>query len=285
MKTSASYPPTAARALGVLTSRNNDIEVYVEDTGTPNLWLKLLRRYLPANRKLNSVNVLGSKTKVIQACKLDQQIDGRKKLYIIDADLELLTGRKKPRLRHLYRLRGYCVENYLLEESALVSAVTTLNTAIDESFARRQIDFDGWWQRNRRCLESLFVCYAVTYELKRAEQTVGFSVYRLLESQNSGDLSESKVSARIIQLYRKVRADVSKEDARLVYDKVRTNAASIGVTRFASGKHYLFPPIYQLIKSNNSTNITVNSFMVLVAQCLDNAKDPYLLRRIRKVLA
>ena len=126
MTTSVRYPPSAARALGLLTSHNNDIEIYVEDTSTPNLWVKLLRKYLPPNIRLNDVNVLGSRVTVIQACKLDQQLDGRKKLYIIDGDLELLIGKHRPRLRHLYRLRGYCVENYLMHEDALVSAVTTL---------------------------------------------------------------------------------------------------------------------------------------------------------------
>ena len=285
MNTSVMYPPRAAQALGLLTSHNNDIEIYVEDTGTPNLWVKLLRKYLPKNIRLNNVNALGSKTNVIKACKIDQEVDGRKKLYIVDADMELLTGRHKPRLRHLYRLRGYCVENYLLQENALVSALTTVNTRIDENSARQQIDFFGWLDRNQKSLERLFVCYAVTYEMKREVKTVGYSVYRLLKANNSVDLCETKVSSRIIELYRKVRNDFSKENTRLVYEKVRINAEAIGVLRFASGKDYIFPPIYQLIKSHSATNITIDAFKVLVAQCVDSAEDRYLLRRIRSICA
>ena len=166
MNTSVMYPPRAARALGLLTSHNNDVEIYVEDTAVPNLWLKLLRKYLPRNTRLNNVNVLGSRINVIKACKVDQDFDGRRKLYIIDGDLDLLTGRIKPKLRHLYRLRAYCVENYILNESALISAVMVVNTRIDEDTARQQVDLLGWLERNRKCLESLFVCYAVTYEMK-----------------------------------------------------------------------------------------------------------------------
>ena len=235
--------------------------------------------------RLNNVNVLGSKMNVIKACKIDQEFDGRRKLYIIDADMELLTGKHKPRLRHLYRLRGYCVENYLLNEGALVSAVTTVNTRIDENSARRQIDFLGWLERNRKSLESLFICYAVTYEMKRELKTVGFSVYRLLKAGNNFDLCERKVFLRTIELYRRIRSDCSKENTRLVYEKVRMNAEAIGALRFASGKDYIFPPIYQLIKSKSATNITIDAFKVLVAQCVDNAEDRYLLRRIRNVCA
>ena len=285
MNTSVVYPPGAARPLGLLTSHNNDIEIFVEDTAIPNLWVKLLRKYLPRNIRLNNVHVLGSKSNVVQACKIDQEIDGRRKLYIIDGDMELLTGSPKPRLRHLYRLRGYCVENYLLDEGALVSAVTTVNTRIDEGSARQQINFFGWLERNQKCLKGLFVCYAVSYEMKRDVQTVGFSVYRLLKGGNNYDLSENKVNRRIMNLYRRIRIDFSKDHTRHVYERVRMNAETIGLMQFASGKDYIFPPIYQVIKSRNRTNITMDAFKVLVAQCLESAKDSYLLRRIRKICA
>lgn len=283
MTTSVRYPPSAARALGLLTSHNNDIEIYVEDTSTPNLWVKLLRKYLPPNIRLNDVNVLGSRVTVIQACKLDQQLDGRKKLYIIDGDLELLIGKHRPRLRHLYRLRGYCVENYLMHEDALVSAVTTINPKISENVARRQIDFLDWLERNRNCLEKLFVCYGVTYEMKSELKTIGFSVYRLLKGGGDFDFCERKVSIRILKLYRKVRAEFSRENTRKVYGRIQLNARAIGAKQFASGKDYIFPPIYQRIKSKNRTNITSDAFKVLIAQCMDGARDPYLLRRIRIV--
>ena len=285
MNTSAMYPPRAARALGLLTSHNNDVEIYVEDAGIPNLWVKLLRKYLPRNIRLNNVNVLGSKTNVIGACKVDQEFDGRKKLYIIDGDMDLLTGKNKPKLRHLYRLRSYCVENYILDESALVSAVMVVNTRIDEVTARRQVDLFGWLERNRRCLESLFVCYAVTYEMKKSLQTVGFSVYELVKGGGDFDLCERKISIRVMELYRRIRIDFSREYTRNVYERIRMNAEAINVELYVSGKDYIFPLIYQVIKKKNPTNITGNAFKVLVAQCLEETKDSYLLRRIRRVCA
>lgn len=101
MNTSATYPPRAAKALGHLKANNNDIEIFVEDKSSPNLWLKLIRKYLPRDIRLSSVTVLGCRDNVIRACRADQIWDNRKKLYIIDGDLDLLQGRRKPRLRHL----------------------------------------------------------------------------------------------------------------------------------------------------------------------------------------
>ena len=285
MSTSVRYPASAARALGLLKSHNNDIEFYVEDTSTPNLWLKLLRKYVPNNIRLNDVNVLGSREAVVQACKRDQEIDGRRKLYIIDGDMDLLTGKQKPRIKHLYRLRRYCVENYLLDEEALVSALTTINSRIAENKARQQIDLSGWLQRNRDCLERLFVCYAVTYEMNKAIKTVGFSIYCLFKGKRNFDLCEKKVSIRILKLYGQLLHDFSTQDTRREYERIRINAKKSDVTQYASGKDYIFPAIYQRIKSRNKTNITIDSFKTLVALCLREVNDPYLRRRVRKICA
>ena len=47
MSTSVVYPARAAQALGLLKRRHNDVEIFVEDSGAPNMWVKLLQSYLP----------------------------------------------------------------------------------------------------------------------------------------------------------------------------------------------------------------------------------------------
>ena len=284
MTTSAKYPAKAARALGYLKAHSNDIEIYVEDSGTPNVWLKLLRNHLPRRIRLTSVTVLGSKEGVIQACKADQASDGRRKLYIVDGDLDVICGRSKPRLKHLYRLRSYCVENYLLDEESFISAVMVLDPRVEEISARRTIDFVGWFERNRLMLSCLFVCYAVTYELMREQETVGYSVYKLLEStEDSFDLSERKVVARVAGLYRKLRSEYSIAETRDVFDRIKERASKVSIECFVSGKDYIFPPLYSIIKSNFKTSIRADSFRVLVAECMASVADPYLSRRLRRV--
>lgn len=284
MKTSVTYPPRASQALGFLKAARNDIEIFVEDTAAPNMWVKILKGYLPPDVRLDSVNSLGSKANVIRACRADQALDSRRKLYIIDADLDLLTGAPKPRLRHCYRLRGYCVENYFVDESAFVSAITTMNTSVSESRAIREFDFSAWVNRNGPMLDRLFVCYAVTRELAGDEQTVGYSVHRLFKAGNSNfDLCSSKVLARIVRLYRIARKQASKDKVRLVFRKVDQNAERIGVMWFASGKDYIFPALYGIARTKFGVNIRTNQFKVLVAQSMNRRMDPYLLRRLRKV--
>ena len=284
MNTSVVYPPRAARALGFLNSRSNDIEVYVEDQSTPNLWVNLLEKYLPNGIQLTSVNVLGSRHSVITACRADQQDDGRKRLYIIDGDFDVLQGKRKPRLKHLYMLRSYSVENYLLDEVAIVSAVRILDPQVDQQTALQRLDFSGWFARNRDALTYLFVCYAVSFVLNREQETVGFSVHRLLRPGDPNfDLCEARVATRVIGLYRSIRNHNSKEETRRVFDRIRSNAAKVGVERFVSGKDYIFPVLYQSVVSRFRATTRTGSFKTLVAQCMVSIRDPYFLRSLHRI--
>ena len=282
--TSVKFPPKAAVALGFLKAHNNDIEIFVEDRSSPNLWLFLLRHYLPDGIRLNSVNVLGSRDEVIRACRADQENDGRRKLYIIDGDMDVLRGRPRPRLRHLYRLRSYCVENYLLDERAIISAVMVLNPRVDEASVQNRLDYSGWFDRNRALLLYLFVCYGVTYELNREVQTVRFSVHRLFRANDPMvNLSRRKVVGRVLSLFRAVRRRRSKEETRMVFDRIRANAEKLGLERVVSGKDYIFPSLYGITKGHFGVNLRSDSFRVLVAQFATRTLDPYLLRRLRKI--
>lgn len=284
MKTTAVYPPRAAKALGHLKSRNNDIEIFVEDSSAPNLWTKLLKKYLPVGIRLTSVTVLGPKENVIRACRADQAIDRRRKLYIIDGDLSLAQGMRRPRLRHLYRLRRYCVENYLLDENALVSAIMTLNPAASEQEIRQRMDLNGWLDRNRFVLTALFLCYAVTNELRREEPTVKYSVFRLMkDSERDFDISASKVSHRTIGLYRLVRKSNSSMNTRNAFDRIRGNVRRLDIERFVSAKSYILPSIYKTIQGGFHLNIGLLRFSVLIAECMTAVPDPYLRKRLGQI--
>ena len=284
MRTSVIFPPKAAPALGFLKSSHNDIEIFVEDSAAPNMWTKLLKVYLPQSVRLESVNVLGSKKNVLEACKADQVVDYRKKLYIVDADLDLLRGCPKPRLKHLYRLRAYCVENYLVEEHAFIATATILDPKIHERTAKKKLNLHAWLNKNRDNLKHLFVCYAVTHELTNRCETVGYKVHKLMVPGNRNfDLCPVKTSIRIIHLYRYIRRQCSKDETRMVFDRIRKNAENIKVEMFVSGKDYIFPSLYALVKHHFGCNIKINSFKTMIAGSIDTTIDPYLLRRLRMI--
>lgn len=284
MNTSVVYPPKAAQALGFLKSSRNDIEIFVEDSSAPNLWIKLLRNLLPYGTRLDSVNILGSRENVLAACRADQSEDGRKKLYIIDADLDLLKSRPKPRLKHLYRLRSYCVENYLMSNKSLIELATTFDTGVSEANANILLDFEGWIATNREVLNSLFVCYAVTHTLVNSEQTVGYPVFKILDESDARiNLCAKKTGVRIFQLYRKVVAENSLETARSERSHVMACASGADIMRTVSAKDYILPLIYRLMKSCFGVNVSLKQFKVMLAALVGKDIDPYLVRRLARI--
>jgi hypothetical protein len=96
------YSPRSARAISLLKAFYNDIAIFVEDKASPNMHLLICRRVLGEGVRLSSVNPLGGRDAVVGACRLDQTVSPRKRLYVIDGDLDLLMGRAKPKLKHLY---------------------------------------------------------------------------------------------------------------------------------------------------------------------------------------
>ena len=284
MNTSVVLSPKSAQALALLKSIYNDMDIFVEGSTSVNTWTKLLRLYLPDDIRLDSVNLLGRRADVVQACRSDQEVGGRKRLYIIDGDLDLLLGVPKPRLKHLYRLRSYCFENYLLDEEALVAAVTTKNPNIPEPTVILQFDMNGWFRRNSHALTGLFVCYAVTFELARDTKTVDFKVHHLLDTRSEdSDFCMRKVNRRILALYKEVRTRCSKAKVRESYKRVSQNADALGIERFVSGKNYILPVFHKMIKQKFSVNISMTELTSLIAQCLKEPQDGYLRRRLRSM--
>ena len=94
-------------------------------------------------------------------------------------------------------------------------------------------------------LNSLFICYAVTHTLVNSEQTVGYSVFRLLDD-NTGqfDLCPSKVAKRIIWLYRRVINEGGAVSARREFRAVKAVATGLEVTSSVSAKDYILPQVF-----------------------------------------
>ena len=56
-----SYTARAAKALGYLKRRYNDIEVFVEDASNHNMWMRVIQKIVPSTVRLSSINMLGGR--------------------------------------------------------------------------------------------------------------------------------------------------------------------------------------------------------------------------------
>lgn len=281
------YSPDAEPARAYLLKAFNDIDVFVEDTTCQNMYIRLINRILAGRARINQVFPLGGRDNVVAKCREDQGLRPRRRLYLIDADQDLMLGRPAPRLKHFYRLSVYCSENLLLSEHAVVTLATEgrTNTAWPEmaiSLALRPL-----LDRAVTTLVPLFVLYGIVLELGLGLETINYSVHRLLEDPaDPFTLSERLVRVRILSIIRQIRAHVSARKYRSIRNsilrRIRRNVRHDSV--YISGKTYLLPLTHLQLKRVAGLNDSFDRLKVRLAQHCELTIDRGLHRALRNAV-
>jgi len=278
------YSPRAAKAIGYLKQFYNEVEIFVEDKRCMNMWVSLLRGLLPSNTRLSSVNMLGGRGAVTAACRLDQRPSPRRRLYIIDGDFDFALGKQRERLKHLYRLHAYCIENLLISESAVVEVGTTLQPNLNESQIRAKFGFSEWLTNSYESLGSLFCVYAVIEGLGLGIKTVKKPVEDLFINSKDGPLI-CPIRTRFV-----VRS-VAKQAIKLVgsnlfrseIERVSTILQRTPFKCYISGKDYIFPMLFHRMCKILSFRGNIDQLKVALAKAFDPSQDRYLARRLAEL--
>jgi hypothetical protein len=279
-----SYSPKAARALGMLKSHFNDIEIYVEDTGSPNMWLTILKKIIPPNVRLHSVSLLGGRDNVLKACKLDQAKSARRRLYIIDGDFDFLLGKPKPRLKHVYRLRGYCIESLLIREELAVQAGILCHPKWSGTEIERHLDIPGWLEAVTKPLLPLFVVYAAVRRHLPRTKTVSYSVTNLYSNTPSGPvICPVRVQRRVLAVVREVCRQIDKTLFFYTFKEIKARSSTLSWRQVISGKDYVLSLLrLRMRRIVNFAGSDEQLKLALAAQWI-SACEPYFSRRIRSI--
>jgi hypothetical protein len=278
------YSPRAARALGALKQFYNDVEIYVEDTTSHNMILFICRRILGDDVRLTSVNQLGGRLAVIAACRLDQQQDGRRKLYVIDADMDLLLGTPKTRLRYLYRLRCYCIENLIVDEAAVIEVAAESSPNSPPHRLALRLAYATWLSNAATQLMPLFVAYALVRQFAPEVPTVSFPSLRLTNSSPRGpELSAVKIRRRLKTLLLEIRRVATWAEIRAEKRNVSTRVAEFSARKdyLISGKDYILPLLATRLRQLANVRSSREELKVRLAHNYDPSREPYLARRLR----
>lgn len=229
----------------------NDIDIFIEDTakGSKKLFTEILSRAIKGKYRISDVFPLGDKESVIKRCALDQNQNERMRLYIIDGDLDILNDCSPKGIKRLYVLKRYCIENYLIDENAIVQVLQEEDLEKNSNLIKHQLEFSDWVQANEQPLFDLFVIYALIKAICPACMTVAFPVNRLVSS-DEGFIDKSKVVSRLHQLKETILNQINENDfnSKIAAIVNSANKATGGKLRFVSGKDYLLPLILLRMK-------------------------------------
>jgi hypothetical protein len=244
---------TAAKsASSLFYEEYNDVDIYIEDTaeGYRKIFKELLNKALGTKFKIEQVFPLGNREQVIEECRKNQTSDGRKKVYIVDGDFHILNDSTAPSLNGLFVLPRYCVENYLFCENAICQTADEEECEMEIDQIKATIDFDSWLTENESLLLDLFIVYAICFKHIPHEQTVGYKVSKLCNS-NSGVVNPEKVKARKDDLTVKLINHFGEErlNTEIEIIKERIKEKDKKLLRFVSGKDYLLPLLITRLQS------------------------------------
>ncbi|MBU2844414.1 DUF4435 domain-containing protein [Acidithiobacillus ferriphilus] len=238
------------KAKSVFFRKFNDIDIYVEDTacGSKKFYEILLQRVFDYCRVKN-VFPIGCKQSVLAQCISDQNPGGRKRLYIVDGDLELLTNSNPSGYSRLVVLDSYCIENYLVDENAFVTALHEYDLEDNVATIKRKLSFKAFISKFEKDLFTIFVLYAAVKRISPSTATVAYSVHHLEPSRDGTpdrELLKDRQSEMQKILFGKINKSHTKKTVREI--KYYCKGLNRQPIDFVSAKDYILPLLFMRMR-------------------------------------
>ena len=244
----------------------NDVDVYIEDTDelTKKLIATLVGRALGGQVRLDTVFPLGGRDAVIDACAVDQDSVGRRRVFIVDGDFSFWSCYSYIKLRRLFVLNKYCIENYLFDKDSIISLVFEESADKDFQQIEGELDFDRWGAVDISLLIRLFKAYAISHRFAPEVPTVARPA-RDFVKDGVGSVDEAKVDAVIGAL--KMEVDAIHGHGFFDRELLAIEHACAGrrLIDGVSGKDYLMPILLIRMRSMAKIKSTNASVMVRLA--------------------
>jgi len=140
----------------------NEIDIYTEDkSGDKEFYRALFERLTNGRIRINDITPMGCKASVLKAYDEQDESSTRKKLFIVDGDLDLVIATNRKPESNLVILDSYCIENYIIDEKAGVELIYYSDGTTDKSTIAKKLNFKKWIGYNKKDLIDLFFNLAI----------------------------------------------------------------------------------------------------------------------------
>lgn len=242
------WPERARRSIAAFFIKWNDFDVFVEDTAkyTSTLYTSFVSRITGGQCKVDKVIPLGDRGKVIDAALADTATGGRRRLYLIDGDLDIISGLPIAATERLFAHRVYHVENYFLCEDAYIQILHEENPRLSIEDIREKLGFSAWLVEVKPLLD-LFRVFGLTRILDPSLQTIGL---RIGSFSVDHKIDQGKIKAFCIARVSDLRARFSPQQFSAAVKQIDERVA---VTHhyidLISAREFLLPTLKWWIES------------------------------------
>ncbi|GAA4442431.1 hypothetical protein GCM10023091_29260 [Ravibacter arvi] len=282
----------ALKALPKFFSYRNDIDIYTEDkVADKEFYRTLFKRVLGDEIKINDVTPLGCKTNVLNAFDNQDNADKRRKIYMIDGDLELILDTNRKTTGNLIVLDSYCIENYLIDETGGIELIYFSNGSETRDNLKNKLNFSKWLEYNAPCLIDLFINFAILRKygggpiIKNAHDFLTQNGKQTILDKDSISQYSQEIKSEIIQRF-VINGIVNPDDTYSndyisISDKWKTN--NMTLLRIVSAKNYLIPLFQFRINyciDKGKSLVPKNSFKLFLADKCDIKRLSFIKEKI-----
>jgi hypothetical protein len=230
----------------------NDFDIYIEDTapGYPKIIASIFSRAMDNNVALDRVFPLGQRGDVIKAARQRLMQNARPAAYLVDGDLYMLAGEREQLPSNVVVLPRYCIENFMLDELALVEVMDEEHPSMSHEDLRANFDYPGWLDRSTAGLKELFRFFAVAHHLKSGVQTVA-RTYSSVCAGGEGEIDLAKCNKIIEEIKEHLIAHygAAAVEEALAYVDAKIEPEKCFVTTYVSAKDFSLPLVLLRMKS------------------------------------
>ncbi len=226
----------------------NEIDIYTEDKVSDKEFYKALFSRLTNNKIIiNDITPLGCKSNVLKAYDEQDISSSRKKIYIVDGDLDLIIGTNRKPEKNLVILDSYCIENYIIDEKSALEIIYYSNGISEKHSLSKKLNFDKWIGYNKTVLINLFLNFAIFRMfgggpiIKSASHFLKTEKKQVILDTAAINVYSNEVKDEIIELLKENGFDSPEETYEKEFDKLKINWVDSNETLLSiiSGKDYL----------------------------------------------
>lgn len=274
------YKPHIKKISSIFFRYRNEIDIYTEDKNSDKqFYVTLLNRLLSNSILIKDVTPLGSKSEVINICKNDKTTE-RKKIYIIDGDLDLITDSNVKDIDNLYVLDAYCIENFLIEENGIIHLIYLQIADQDKSIIKNKLNFQTWFSSFSNDLIELFLHFAFLKKID-AGPIIQNIHYFFLDNKRTITLDIPKLHSYISEQKELIIKEITKNGSLdpqdeyneyMNYLKCQWKPNIETALNIISGKDYLLPLVQVKIRHVTGKSgfiLPTKTLKIQLADCIN----------------
>lgn len=248
----------AKYAMSVFHENYNDFDIYIEDTapGYTKIFASLLSRAMGDNVTIERVFPLGGRAAVISTAlrELSDGASRRPAVFLADGDLYLLSGEPQDLPNNVVVLPRYCVENFLIEESALALIMDDEAPVETIENLKQKLDYPGWLERAQEPMRELFIIFAIAHKLQSGIKTVCRG-HTSICADDTGEINKDKVRDICAEITDQLNTLFSSERINQARSEIEQaiNKSHCFVTTYVSAKDFSLPLLITRLRSITKT--------------------------------